>query len=560
MKKKPLIVIGTVGVLMIIAGFILSPAFVGGFTSAGKMQSMLRITQLQLFQIYLIIFGFLLAVGSLIMNFLSKEKLIPNLLVGLIVFGIVLVASAIILSPKFVEQNLSPQNFLNEGVLNYLSSLQIKTITVGCVIVLISLLIYLKKVSAKLWWFLLSIISTLIVYFVIIYNIYVKENFPNNFLFKPKAYGKVVDLLLGKEILLTDFEPTPTLVVERKKIFKPKYPVVDVHFHLASDFRTDLDRDMLLPNNLKKSLDSVGVKTIVNLDGIDIKPDVLTYHKLFPETFIDFGYPPFGSTELISDKTFSELPDVVDDLIKRGVYGIGEFPKYLGISIKDTTGKIVPIDDPRLDPLWSKIAALNVPILWHCTDPSAFFQPVNKFNERFTELGRYPFWSYYKPGVPTKAELLKQQENVLKKHPKMVVIGAHMGMCADDLNHLAYLFDTYPNYYVDCSATLSELGRQPYTTRKFFIKYQDRILFGSDGGALHGIKGWTVEKFYQAYYEFFETENEYIGYPMQGAINQGNWKICGINLPDEVLEKIYYKNAEKILPNIFNSNSSENKP
>jgi uncharacterized protein len=231
--------------------------------------------------------------------------------------------------------------------------------------------------------------------------------------------------------------------------------------------------------------------------------------------------------------------------------GIGEWPKYLGISIKDINQKIIPADDQRLDPFWSKVAELGVPILWHLTDPTAFFQPVDRFNERFTELGHYPFWSYYKPGIPDKATLYKQQENVLKKHPNMLVIGAHMGMLADNLSYLSYLFDTYPNYYVDCSATLSELGRQPYTTRKFFIKYQDRILFGSDGGALVGVKGWTVEKFFQAYFEFFETENEYIDYPGQGAINQGNWKICGVNLPDEVLEKIYYKNAERIFPKIF---------
>lgn len=552
MWKKPLIIVGLLGVLLIISGLILSPSFVGNFTSGGKLESLLRITQVQLAQIYMIIFGFLLAVGSLIMNFLSKEKLIPNLLVCLVIFGIVLVTSAIILSPRFIERNLSSQNFLNEGVLGYLSSLQIKTITVGCVIVLVSLLIYLKKVSIRQWWlFLLSTILVLIGYCVIIYNIYIKENFPNNFLLVPKEYGKVIDLILGKEILLTDFEPTSTLVVERKKIFKSKYPIIDVHFHLVSDFRTDLDKDMLLPNNLKKSLDSVGVKTIVNLDGIDIKPDVMNYHKLFPETFIDFAYPPLGSGELVRDETLAALPSVVEDLVKRGAYGIGEFPKYLGISIKDVSGKLIAIDDARLDPFWSKMAELKVPILWHCVDPTSFFQPINKYNERFTELGRYPFWSYYKPGVPTKEELLRQQENVIKKHPGLLVIGAHMGMCADNLKRLAYMFDTYPNYFVDCSATLSELGRQPYTARKFFIKYQDRILFGSDGGALHGVKGWTVEKFYQAYFEFFETENEYIEYPMQGAIDEGSWKIYGINLPDDVLEKLYNKNAKRILPNIF---------
>ncbi|HSR16460.1 MAG TPA: amidohydrolase family protein, partial [Ignavibacteriaceae bacterium] len=151
------------------------------------------------------------------------------------------------------------------------------------------------------------------------------------------------------------------------------------------------------------------------------------------------------------------------------------------------------------------------------------------------------------PGIPSRESVLKARENVIKKHPNTIFIGAHMGQNVDDLKYIAYLLDTYPNYYVEPSSTLSDLGKQPYTSRKFFIKYQDRILFGTDGGSLFGVKGWTVEKFYQAYFEFFETENEFISYPLQGAINQGDWKICGINLPDSVLEKIYYKNAEKIL-------------
>jgi len=185
--------------------------------------------------------------------------------------------------------------------------------------------------------------------------------------------------------------------------------------------------------------------------------------------------------------------------------------------------------------------------LWHLGDQAAMFQPIDRFNERYQELRSFPEWSYYGSQFPRRETIMKGRENVLKKHPNTNIIGCHMGWNVDDLSYAGYLLDTYPNYYLDLSTTLSELGRQPYTTRKFFIKYQDRIVFGTDGGSLYGVKGWTVEKFYQAHWEFFETENEYIDYPMQGAINQGNWKIYGINLPDSVLQKIYYKNAEKLL-------------
>ena len=156
--------------------------------------------------------------------------------------------------------------------------------------------------------------------------------------------------------------------------------------------------------------------------------------------------------------------------------------------------------------------------------------------------------SYYGPQFPKKETLLLQVEHLIKKHPKTKFIMAHLGMSADNLAYLSHMMDTYPNYYVDTASTLSEIGRQPYTARKFFIKYQDRILFGSDGGYGLDPKGlWSAERFYRTYFEFFETSNEYFEYPIYGTYNQGNWRIYGIDLPNEVLEKIYRKNAEKLL-------------
>jgi predicted TIM-barrel fold metal-dependent hydrolase len=548
MWKKPLGIVGLLGVLLIIAGLILSPSFVGNFTSGGKLESLLRMTQVQLAQIYMIIFGCILLAGSFVINFLPSERRTSQFLIAICLTGIVLTISGLILSPAFVQKNFSAQNFLNELTLNFLSNFQIGVITIGCVVIFISLFVYGKKFlkNSKRFKLVLSLV-VLLLYLALLYVTYINEKFPNNIILKSSEFSKVIDLLLGKEIVLSDFEPRPSLIVDRKQILKSKYPVIDIHFHLASDFRTELDKKALAPEALIKSMDSVGVKTIVNLDGIDINKDILIYSQKYPGRIINFAYPPLNSSELINDETLANLPNVVKDFVGRGILGIGELAKYLGLTIKDVSGKVIRIDDPRLDPFWAKIGELNIPVLWHVADPTPFFQPIDRFNERVAELRRYPFWSYYKPGIPSKETVLKQLENVLKKHPETIFIGAHMGQVADNLKYLSYLFDTYPNYYVDCAATFSELGRQPFSARKFFIKYQDRILFGSDGGALHGVKGWTVEKFYRSCFEFLETENEYIDYPMQGAINQGNWKIYGINLPDEVLEKVYYKNAEKIL-------------
>ena len=250
---------------------------------------------------------------------------------------------------------------------------------------------------------------------------------------------------------------------------------------------------------------------------------------------------------ILTDEFMASLPSKLETFKKLGMRGVGEFPKDVGLKMKDTSGKLIPLDDPRLSPFFEKAGELGFVVIMHTSDPTQFWQPVDKYNERFTELGRYPFWSYVGDDFPSKEKLMKERENVLREHPNTIFVGCHMGYNPEDLKYVGYMLDKYPNYYVDIAAVLCDLGRQPYTCRKFFIKYQDRILFGSDGGVLFGTNGWTIEKFYRSYFEFLETDNEYIDYPLEESVNQGDWKIYGINLPDEVLEKIYYKNAEKIL-------------
>jgi len=545
MFKKPLLILGILGALLIIAGLIFNPSFLAKFAPAGKFRSGWTVAEIHLVQYYFIIFGIVLVIGSLIISRLPKEKRTSQYILGICVIGIVLTIAGVIFSPSFIEKNFSPIKFLEDHNIVTLIYLQLVTITLGCIIIFVSLLVYRKKfLNPSKKYSLFVLIIVLVLYFILLDATYIKIQYPNNTITKLNEYSKVIDLLLGKDILLSDFEPKSTLVVERKHITKAKYPVIDINFHLNSAFQTDEDRKVLAPENLVKSMDSVGLKIIVNTDGIS--GNLKQYAEKYPDRFINFSATWFPAM-IMFDEELANLPNEMEKKVKMSCRGDGEIWKYLGLKTRDASGKVIPVDDPRLDPLWDKAAELDIPVLWHMGDPAGFFQPVNQFNERYEELRKMPDWSFYGPRFPSREEILKQRENVLRKHPKTIFIGCHMGFNPDNLEYVGYLLDTYPNYYVEMSTVLSDLGRQPFTARKFFIKYQDRILFASDGGNSFGEKGWTFEKYYRTYFEFLETDNEYFDYPLQGVVNQGNWKIYGINLPDEVLEKIYYLNAEKIL-------------
>ena len=547
MLKKPLLLIGTLGVLLIIGGFIFNPSFVGHFTHDGSVNSSLALVGIFLIQFYMVILGGIIIVESIVFNFLPSEKRTSEYIFGIFVIGLIIIITGAVLHPSFLEHQLNIFK-VEEDRFDKLCKIQLVIITLGFLIAFISLLFYRRKLINKKLVTVFQFIVFLI-YLVLVDVTFVNPEYPGNILLKPNEYGKVVDLLLGRDILLSDFSPRSVLKVERKQILKAKYPVIDINFHFHSDFMTEEDKRVLAPKALIKTMDSIGIKMIVGFDATDNDLDSLLdrYQRKYPGRFLVGSNMLSTGGRILSDEFIASLPLKLEKFKKLGMQVIGEFPKDLGLKIKDKTGKIIPVDDPRFDPFFDKAGELGLPIVWHTTDPTQFFQPVNKFNERYSELSKEPFWSYAGAHYPTKDSILKQRENVLKKHPNTIFVSCHMGLNADDLDYCAYMLDTYPNYYLELSAVLSDLGREPYTARKFFIKYQDRILFASDGGNFFGIKGWTIEKYYRSYFEFLETENEYIDYPLQGAVNQGNWKIYGIGLPDEVLQKIYYKNAEKIL-------------
>jgi predicted TIM-barrel fold metal-dependent hydrolase len=226
---------------------------------------------------------------------------------------------------------------------------------------------------------------------------------------------------------------------------------------------------------------------------------------------------------------------------QRGISGLKVF-KSLGLQYRQADGKLIAVDDPRFDPIWSACGRLGLPVLIHTADPSAFFEPLTPSNERYEELSRHPDWHFPPDRFPTRAELHAARERLFERHRQTTFIAAHFGNDAEDLSETARILESHPNVVVDFASRISELGRQPYSAREFFLKYADRILFATDGP-------WPEQR-YHYYWRFLETRDEYFPYSEKEIPPQGLWRIYGIDLPDQVLEQIYHQNAARIIPGV----------
>lgn len=229
--------------------------------------------------------------------------------------------------------------------------------------------------------------------------------------------------------------------------------------------------------------------------------------------------------------------------------------KVLGLGLTDKQ-ELVRIDDPRFDAMWEAAGALGMPVTIHSSDPEAFFLPVDRLNERWEELHAHPDWSFCGAPFPPSRALHEARNRVMQRHPNTVFVCAHVA-CAEDLAYVSECMDAHPNMWVDISARIGELGRQPRTARKFFQRYQDRILFGTDAipkGLLDLPAQRLSDELYEIYFRFLETDDEYFDYAPAAVPPQGRWRIYGIHLPDDILEKVYWRNAARLLhlpDNIF---------
>ena len=342
------------------------------------------------------------------------------------------------------------------------------------------------------------------------------------------------------DLRLVDFRPRPQLTVPRTTIASPRFPVIEAHSHLHGEFGARWDERPL--SELLDVLDAAGVQRLIDLDGMFgealFEQHLRQFKEREPERFQIFCGIDWREWPNQGNRFGEWAAGQLERLVQRGADGL-KIHKNLGLLVRDDHDALVDIDDRRLEPLWSRAAELHLPIMVHIADPVAFFLPVDRYNERYEELVKHPDWSFHGPQFPAFMTLMEQFANLVARHPETLFIGAHAGNFAENLGWVGGLLDRCPNYHVEISERIGELGRQPRTTRRFFIEYQDRIMFGTDLGP-------NLDR-YHIYYRFLETEDEYFDYSIDEAPPQGRWQIYGVHLPDDVLEKVYFKNAQRIL-------------
>ena len=340
---------------------------------------------------------------------------------------------------------------------------------------------------------------------------------------------KFVTMVTAKasvDLRLSDFEPSSSLATPVHLPERPIVDAIDAHNHL----------DSMQPAQVLSIMDRCGLERIINITmktgdaGIE---SLHRFHSAAPERFSTIAWMDWNRVENAS--FWSRLTDQFERMVEHGACGL-KLWKDLGLSVRDAAGKLLHIDDERLAPLFEKAAELNVPVMFHTADPDAFFRPIDRFNERYEELAAHPDWAFLSAEF-SKDELLQQRDRVFARHPGTRFIAAHVAESGENLARVSAMLESHSNVCLDMSARVAELGRQPYRAREFFLRFQDRILFGTDL--------LPDDHMYRLHYRFFETFDEYFDYPSH-ASRQGRWQIYGIGLPSDVLTKIYRTNAQKV--------------
>jgi len=341
----------------------------------------------------------------------------------------------------------------------------------------------------------------------------------------------IVSFAKAQDLTFENYNPTSTLVVPGKKIERAKFPFIDVHGHQYRMPEQDLAPVIA-------AMDTLNMGVMVNLSGRsgeDLKKSVKNIKDHYPNRFVVFANVDFDGIGK-KDWTTNAVAQLRKD-INNGARGLKVY-KSLGLRYTDTDGNRVKVDDPRLDPIWALCGELGVPVLIHTADPKSFWDAYDGDNERWLELKTHPRRKREANDPAPWETLIAEQHNMFKKHPNTTFINAHMGWFANDLGKLGELLDQMPNMNVGIGAIIAELGRQPRFAKAFFIKYQDRILFGKDS--------WKPEEF-PTYFRVLESDDEYFPYHKK---YHAFWPMYGLDLPDEVLKKVYYKNALRIVPGL----------
>jgi predicted TIM-barrel fold metal-dependent hydrolase len=329
------------------------------------------------------------------------------------------------------------------------------------------------------------------------------------------------------ELPLSSFEPRSMLTTAVHEVNRPAVPAIDYHNHL----------DAQDPRAVLSIMDECGIERIVNITmqvGDAALEIVRKFREAAPDRFSTIAWMDW--TDVLQPGFFERSVDRLERLAEQGVCGI-KLWKDLGLTLRGGDGRLLRVDDEQLAPLFEKAADLRIPVMFHTADPDAFFQPIDRFNERYEELAAHPDWSFCGSDY-SKEVLLGQRDRVFARHPRTTFVAAHVAERAENLSYVGSLLDAHPNLCIDIGARTAELGRQPYTARDFFLRYSDRILFGTD--LVPDIQ------MYRLHFRFLETADEYFEYPSH-ASRQGRWNVYGLHLPNDVLSKVYRENALRLL-------------
>lgn len=361
--------------------------------------------------------------------------------------------------------------------------------------------------------------------------------------------GEPLDGRDGRNLALDQFRPKSMLKVPRTNITGAKHPVIDVHTHFG--FRLKGSTEPL--DDFVSLMDQHNIAICVSLDA---KLDAtLDQHKRYLWTKHADRFAIFVHLDWVGDGNAAKpeswachRPDFghrvarsLEQAKQQGACGLKLFKRF-GLTYKNPDGSLIRIDDRRWDPIWRACGKLDFPVIIHTADPAAFFFPIDNTNERWEELHRHPDWSFPPDRYPSRDALLEARNRVIGRHPGTTFIGAHGANNSEDLATVSQWLEAYPNLHVEFASRIGELGRQPYTARRFLVQHADRVLFGTDGP-------WPEQRLKQ-YWRFFETYDEHFPYSEKEFPPQGFWNIYGVGLPDDVLKKIYHENALQLIPNL----------
>ena len=343
-----------------------------------------------------------------------------------------------------------------------------------------------------------------------------------------------ITTIFAQDLTFEEYNPKSTLVVPGSFIKKAKFPFIDIHGH---QYRMP-EQDLAL---VVAAMDTLNMGIMINLSGRSGKDLVKSVQNIAvnaPNRFVVFANVNFNR---VGEKDWAiKAAEQLAEDVQHGARGLKIY-KSLGLRNKDIEGKRIAIDDARLDPIWAKCGEMGIPVLIHAADPKSFWDHFDGDNERWLELKTHPRRKRNANNPVPWEQIIQEQHNMFKKHPKTQFINAHMGWFANDLGKLGELMDEIPNMAVEIGAIIAELGRQPRFAKAFFTKYQDRILFGKDS--------WKPEEF-PTYFRVLESDDEYFPYHKK---YHAFWPMYGLDLDDEVLKKVYYKNALRIVPGLDKS-------